>query len=115
MTKIDDFKLFVKNNPHLISYVKKGEKTWQDFYELYDLYGNDVSIWKEYLNSDRSSKSAISNINNILDTISSVDTEKLQSSITSVQKAISLFGDILAKNNNGASYNPRPVYRRFDD
>ena len=34
--KMDDFKEFVRNNNHLISYIKNGSKSWQDFYEIYD-------------------------------------------------------------------------------
>ena len=47
MTKIDNFKDFVKRNPNLVTYVKKGQNTWQNFYELYDLYGEDNSIWNK--------------------------------------------------------------------
>lgn len=52
MAKIDNFKLFVKNNPNLITYVKNNTMSWQKFYELYDLYGEDNNVWNEYLNKD---------------------------------------------------------------
>lgn len=117
MSKLDEFKVFVKNNPGLIKYVKSGNKSWQDFYEMYDLYGNNNNIWKDYLKEDRSNNSNNYNFSNIIDIAKNIDPDKLQDSITSVQKAISLFGDIITKNNNSntSSYNPRPVYRRFDD
>lgn len=117
MSKVDEFKNFVKNNPNLIKYVKNGSKSWQDFYEMYDLYGSNHDIWKDYLKEDRSTSSNIFNISNIVDIAKNIDPNKLQDGITSVQKAISLFGDIIAKNsnNNTSSYTPRPVYRRFDD
>ena len=41
MTNIDNFKSFVKKNPKLITFVKNGSMSWQKFYELYDLYGED--------------------------------------------------------------------------
>ena len=116
MTKVEEFKDFVKENKSLINYVKKGDKTWQDFYELYDLYGRDQNVWKAYL-EDTTKDRGGSNFNNFLNTIESIDTDKIQDSITSMQKAIALFGDIITKNNNSNinNYNPRPVYRRFDD
>ena len=52
MSNIDDFKNFVKDNPILINYVKKGEHTWQEFYELYDLYKDDKKVWDKYLNKE---------------------------------------------------------------
>lgn len=124
MTKIDNFKLFVKNNPNLITYVKNNTMSWQKFYELYDLYGEDNNVWNEYLNKDTTvnttkTESKKSNkFSDILDMAKNLDTNKLQDGISSVQKAIGLIGDMLVKDKTpgiGSTYNPRPIYRRFDD
>lgn len=123
MAKIDNFKLFVKNNPNLITYVKNNTMSWQKFYELYDLYGEDNSVWNEYLNKDTTVNSTkteskkSSKFSDILDMVKNLDTNKLQDSISSVQKAIGLIGDILVKDKkpDASTYNPRPIYRRFDD
>lgn len=123
MAKIDNFKLFVKNNPNLITYVKNNTMSWQKFYELYDLYGEDNSIWNEYLNKDTTVNSTkteskkSSKFSDILDMAKNLDTNKLQEGISSVQKAIGLIGDILVKDKkpDASTYNPRPIYRRFDD
>lgn len=123
MAKIDNFKLFVKNNPNLITYVKNNTMSWQKFYELYDLYGEDNSVWNEYLNKDTTVNSTkteskkSSKFSDILDMAKNLDTNKLQEGISSVQKAIGLIGDILVKDKkpDASTYNPRPIYRRFDD
>ena len=36
--------------PSLINYTKNGTKTWQDLYEMYDIYGDDEDAWNKYLN-----------------------------------------------------------------
>ena len=123
MAKIDNFKLFVKNNPNLITYVKNNTMSWQKFYELYDLYGEDNNVWNEYLNKETTvnttkTESKKSNkFSDILDMAKNLDTNKLQDGISSVQKAIGLIGDILVKDKkpDASTYNPRPIYRRFDD
>ena len=46
--KLDAFKDFVRENPYLINYVKKDKMTWQKFYEIYDLYGPNDSIWNDF-------------------------------------------------------------------
>ena len=84
MTKIDNFKLFVKNNPNLITYVRNNTMSWQKFYELYDLYGEDNNVWNEYLNKDTTvnttkTESKKSNkFSDILDMAKNLDTNKLQ-------------------------------------
>ena len=123
MAKIDNFKLFVKNNPNLITYVKNNTMSWQKFYELYDLYGEDNNVWNEYLNKDTTVNSTkteskkSSKFSDILDMAKNLDTNKLQDGISSVQKAIGLIGDMLVKDKKSdtSPYNPRPIYRRFDD
>ena len=116
MSNIDNFKQFVKENPILIKYVKNKAKSWQEFYELYDLYKDDKEVWNKYLIEDKDEKHNI-NFNNILEYAKNIDVNKLQDSITSIQKAIDLFGGMLSNNKTSSenTYQPRPVYRRFDD
>ena len=125
MTNIDNFKNFVKKNPNLITYVRNSSMSWQKFYELYDLYGEDENIWKEYINKkenqeikkiSNNSTSSSFNISNILEIAKNIDTNRLQEGITSMQKAISLFSDMLVKEKSETkNYTPRPIYRKFDD
>jgi len=124
MSKIDEFKLFVRENPHLINYVKENKMTWQNFYEIYDIYGKDNKVWDKYLKEsdenkdDSSKKSAIPSLNDILNMAKNMDVNKVQEGITSLQKAISLFSDLFIKsdsNVNQNSYTPRPIYRSFED
>ena len=49
MDKKEEFKAFVRKNPILIKYVKNNEMTWQKFYEIYDIYGENNDVWKDYL------------------------------------------------------------------
>lgn len=122
MTKIDNFKSFVKNNPNLISYIRNGQMSWQKFYELYDIYGEDENVWREYKKEDirkeiKTSKTTSNfNFSNIIEMTKNLDTNKIQDGITSIQKALSLFGDMLIKDKGETNtYTPRPIYRRFDD
>lgn len=122
MAKMDDFKFFVKKNPNLVNYVRNDTMSWQKFYELYDLYGEDENIWGEYLGSRNASsnkveKKSTSRFSDILDMAKNIDANKLQDSISSVQKAIGLIGDMFIKDKgtDTNAYTPRPIYRKFDD
>ena len=48
MSKIEDFKKFIYNHQEFIDMVKTNKTSWQKLYELYDLYGEDESIWSRY-------------------------------------------------------------------
>ena len=44
MDNLDNFKLFVKENPTFVRFIRDGSMTWQKFYELYDMYGENSTI-----------------------------------------------------------------------
>lgn len=117
MSNIDNFKDFARRNPSLATYVKSGKKTWQEFYELYDLYKEDRNVWSNYLKEDTKNDRNSFSINNILNYAKNIDVNKLQDGISSLEKAIELFGGIISKDKvpSENNYTPRPVYRRFDD
>ena len=54
MSKKDEFKHFASSHPELNEYVRKGDMTWQKFYEMYDIYGEDNRGWDKYLTSTNS-------------------------------------------------------------
>jgi len=120
--KLDNFKEFVRNNSYLINYTKTGNKTWQDLYEIYDLYGEDQDAWNNYLKEDTKSNTTTNSkspnyIEEVVRIAKNIDMDKVQEGITSLQKTLGLFGDLFASKgkNNTKEYNPRPLYRRFDD
>ncbi len=114
MDNKESFKVFVKNNPNLIKYVRDGSKTWQDFYEIFNLYGSDNSIWDTYLKKDVSIGSSSFDLVSWFKTI---DLDSIQSGVESIQRVLSVVQDFT--NGSGASkateYNPRPLYKHFED
>lgn len=110
MSKKDEFKEFVKKNPRLINYVKKGDVTWQKFYEIFDLYGEDKNAWNEYLGVTTTATVGI------LDFFKNIDLDSLQNGVNSVQRVIGVLQEMGNKKENTVSeYRPRPIYKSFDD
>ena len=123
MSKIE-FKDFVKRNTKLISIVEKGDTTWQKLYELYDLYGENSSIWDKYLsntsnnlNNNLNISSIGNNIEDIMNFIKGIDLNSVQKGLNGLDKAIEAFKDILPDKTNIPvnNYEPRPTYRYFED
>lgn len=122
--KKEAFKLFVRENPFLIGYIKKGKRSWQDFYEMYDLYGEDEDAWGKFLEEEQKeiTTNEVRNNNGYFDEFmkmaKNIDVNKVQEGISSLQKTLGLFGELFTGKggSTGAKeYNPRPLYRRFED
>lgn len=109
----EKFKSFVKNHPSLLEYVQNGDMTWQKFYEMYDMYGENESVWEKYLNH---SSQRVSNLG-VFDLLKNVDLDSIQTGINSMQRVISLFQDMAIKNNKDSNQDvkPRPIYKHFED
>lgn len=110
----EDFKLFVKDNPFLITKVKNNETTWQKLFEIYSLYGDNQEAWNNYFaenkeNDDKSFKEILSFVKN-------VDLNKLKQGVDSLSKAVGLLQG-LGKEKEGTNdlYQPRENYQHYDD
>lgn len=124
MAKKDEFKEFVRKNPKLISYVKKGEMDWQKFYVIYDLYGEEESAWNDYLSKEETVKAAATGVasglgfSDIINFIKNIDLDSVQEGVNSVQRVLGVFQDFNNKDNNTPKkeeYKPRPLYKHFED
>ncbi len=121
MSKKDEFKNFVRNKPELESYVRNGKMTWQKFYEIYDIYGENDSIWTNYM-GDRSDPSTIkSSLDTISNIVKNIDIDSIQKHINNAQKALGIVGEITNKtatNVGGIAKTPkapRPLNKFFED
>lgn len=116
--KLDDFKKFVKNNHYLIDYVKNNKMTWQKFYEIYDLYGEEDNIWNKFKSNDNKNNNNTSNIGNtfkeIVNLIKGIDLNSVQKALTSLDKAIEAFKGF-NNNDNSTPYEERPKNKYFED
>lgn len=116
----EKFKEFVKKNPNLIKYVKNGDMTWQKFYEMYDLYGENDKVWNDYKNDESQvvEKATVSSVGlvDFLSWLKTVNLDSLQEGIGSVQRVLGVFQDLTNKDNKKEeTYKPRPLYKHFED
>lgn len=117
--KSEAFKAFVKTKPELIKFVQNGEMTWQKFYEIYDLYGEDENVWNKYILKDNNVSDGI---NKITDIVKNVNIDSLKEHIGTAQKAIDFVSDLTSKNPEKVigdfvkgPTSPRPLNKFFED
>ncbi len=112
----EEFKAFVRRNPEFIDYVKNNKMTWQQFYEIYDLYGENSSIWNSFKNKNNSSNTNLVNtIKEFLGLFKGIDLNNVQKTLVSLDKAIEAFKGFNNGNNENNNYDERPKYKYFED
>lgn len=118
----EEFKAFVRTKPELISYVSSGEMTWQKFYEIWSLYGNDDKIWNKYKLKEEVKNQGNNegfSISSLIDSIKKVDMNQVQKGVSSMQKAIELLQGLstskTTSQSNTSSYQPRQLFKKFED
>lgn len=124
----EDFKRFVRSHPELVNYVNKGTMSWQKFYEMYDIYGESNSIWKEYQPTNQainntSTSSTTSKNNTVGDTslkdlfnmVKKIDLDSVRKGAEGLQKAIALVQDFSLGSKQTNNYQARPLYKHLED
>ena len=107
------FKSFVRLHPELADKVVRGTVSWQQLYEIYELYGNNSSVWNTYFTKESVTDTITSGASTIKDFISNlknIDIDSVQKGITNIQKTIGLLQDIGITNKES-----EPIYKRFED
>ena len=113
----ETFKLFAKNHPELAYEVINGKTTWQKLYELFDIYGENSSIWSQYTTDiNSSSTSVVSTFKDFFNTVRNVDLDSVQKGVNNLQKTIGLLQEIGIGNSTTKDiHEPRPMYKYFED
>lgn len=119
----ETFKMFVRSNPKLIDYVTSKEKTWQEFYEMFEIYGENNSIWNTYLYGNGSSNNTIipskkvgeTKLNDIFNMIKGMDLDSIKKGVEGLQKAVGMIQEFGIGKSSNNQYQPKPLYQHLDD
>lgn len=123
MSKKEEFKSFVSAHPDLVGIVSSKKHTWQELFEVFDLYGSDEDAWSKYLNNlrDNASSTASSSIGELTKLFKNINIESVQKYIDTAQKAIGIVQELsggaggAALSSSKGPTTPRPINKIFED
>lgn len=125
MATKDEFKIFASKHPELVRHIKNGNTTWQNLYEIYDIYGEQESAWKDYFTREEPSntqKTNDYNFKSITEKLKNIDFNSIQEHIGTAQKALGIVQELTSKGTGVAAakaatevIEPRPINKIFED
>ena len=80
----ETFKRFVRSHPTLVKKVNEGNTSWQKLYEMYDLYGENHSIWNSYFNDSNIGETTRQTTTNTQSTIGDTSLKEIFNMIKSI-------------------------------
>ncbi len=112
----ESFKSFARLHPELITNVMNKKTNWQQLYEIYEIYGENSNIWKDYFQVEKGISSSVpESFKDFFQTIKNIDMDSVQKGISNIQKTIGLLQDIGIGSKDTRSYEAKPIYKRFED
>lgn len=88
MEKLDEFKQFVKTIPSVKQDVLNGRYTWQQLYEIYDMYGSDDKFWQAYKTNQTI---------DFIELIKNIDLNALSNSLSAIEKVLNVASGFVSK------------------
>lgn len=98
---INDFKQFVKKHPKLIKEVRKEQRSWQDVYENWVLFGESDPIWDPYREPEEASEAVPETpqkndfVSKMVTAVKKMDVNQMNEQINKMSQSISSLQSLL--------------------
>lgn len=113
-SKMEEFKVFVKDHPKIKDDIRSGQKTWQQVYEDFVILGKDDESFKKYENTKITGSTKLEdllssdNLKNIWGYIKKINPDSISKTLNTIQKVLQITQSFGTKNPTGlynANYN----------
>lgn len=111
MDKKENFKTFISNHPELLKFVKNKEMTFQDFYEIYDIYGEDEATWSKYFSSSNDDL----RIKELGKVLKNINMDSIEHHVNNAQKVIGIIQELTKKTPDITTTVDNPITKIYGD
>lgn len=111
MDKKEAFKLFIGNHPELLNYIKNKEMTFQDFYEIYDIYGENPDTWNRYFKNPTNDVK----LKELSSVLKNINMDSIEHHVNNAQKVIGIIQELTKKSPEVINKIENPITKIYGD
>lgn len=108
------FKTFISNHPEILKYIKSKEMTFQDFYEIYDIYGEDSAIWDKYFKEVDQEKDEY-RLKELSGILKNINIDSIEHHVNNAQKIIGIVQELTKKTPEVTTSVDNPITKIYGD
>lgn len=115
MDKKELFKTFIGKHPEILRYIKSKEMTFQDFYEIYDIYGEENNVWEKYFKENKEDKTDEFKLKELSGLLKNINIDSIEHHVNNAQKVIGIIQELTKKTPEVASTIDNPITKIYGD
>lgn len=113
MDKKELFKNFIGAHPEILKYIKNKEMTFQDFFEIYDIYGEESNVWDKYFKDNiETDDNKLKELSGLL---KNINIDSIEHLVNNAQKVIGIIQELTKKTPDITNAVDNPITKIYGD
>ena len=113
MDKKELFKNFIGAHPEILKYIKNKEMTFQDFFERYDIYGEESNVWDKYFKDNiETDDNKLKELSGLL---KNINIDSIEHHVNNAQKVIGIIQELTKKTPDITNAVDNPITKIYGD
>ena len=113
MDKKELFKNFIGAHPEILKYIKNKEMTCQDFFEIYDIYGEESNVWDKYFKDNiETDDNKLKELSGLL---KNINIDSIEHHVNNAQKVIGIIQELTKKTPDITNAVDNPITKIYGD
>ena len=113
MDKKELFKNFIGAHPEILKYIKNKEMTFQDFFEIYDIYGEESNVWDQYFKDNiETDDNKLKELSGLL---KNINIDSIEHHVNNAQKVIGIIQELTKKTPDITNAVDNPITKIYGD
>ena len=113
MDKKELLKTFIGAHPEILKYIKNKEMTFQDFFEIYDIYGEESNVWDKYFKEEANTDDT--RLKELSGLLKNINIDSIEHHVNNAQKVIGIIQELTKKTPEITETLENPITKIYGD